>query len=170
MTTRAFVALGSNLNEPVKQIEEASAALSELADTTLEARSPLYQNDALGSDRQPAYVNGVVELRTGLAPHALLDALLAIEAAQGRTRDGTRWEPRNIDLDILLYGDMEIRDDRLRVPHAEMHRRRFVLEPLRDIAADLNVPGRGPLRDLIERAPRHALTRIAPGAPSLKAG
>lgn len=170
MTTRAFVALGSNLNEPVKQIEEASAALSELADTMLEARSPLYRNDALGSERQPAYVNGVAELRTGLDPHALLDALQAIEAAQGRTRNGTRWGPRNIDLDILLYGDMEICDARLRVPHPEMHLRRFVLEPLRDIAADLNVPGRGPLRDLIERAPCHALTKIAPDALSLKAG
>lgn len=170
MTTRAFVALGSNLNEPVKQIEEALAALSELADTTFEARSPLYRNEALGSDRQPAFVNGVAELYTGLGPHALLDALQAIEAAQGRTRDGTRSGPRTIDLDILLYGDMEIRDDRLRVPHPEMHRRRFVLEPLRDIAADLSVPGRGPLRDLIDRAPPHALTRIAPGTASLKAG
>ncbi len=170
MTTRAFVALGSNLNEPVKQIEEALAALSELAETTLEARSPLYWNEAVGSDRQPVYVNGVAELRTGLGPHALLDALQVIEAAQGRTRDGKRWGARTIDLDILLYGDMEIRDDRLEVPHPEMHRRRFVLEPLRDVAADLSVPGQGALRDLIERAPPHALTRIAPDAPSLKAG
>jgi 2-amino-4-hydroxy-6-hydroxymethyldihydropteridine diphosphokinase len=168
--TRAFVALGSNLNEPVKQIEEALAALSVLADTTLVACSPLYRNEALGSDPQPVYVNGVAELRTGLGPHALLDALQAIEAVQGRTRGGKCWRPRTIDLDILLYGDMEIRDDRLEVPHPEMHRRRFVLEPLRDLAADLSVPGRGPLRDLIERAPPHGLIRIAPDAPSLKAG
>lgn len=162
MRTRAFVALGSNLNDPLAQIKAACAALSGIAETSVVRCSPLYRNDAVGPGRQPEFVNGVVELETGLEAHALLDALQRVESSQGRRRGDARWEPRIIDLDILLYGDAQIQDDRLTVPHPEMHLRRFVLQPLYDIAPALEIPGRGGLEALLKSAPGHGMRQIEP--------
>ena len=161
MKTRAFIALGSNLDDPRTRIDAAFRALAQLPATRLAKRSPIYRNRAVGPRRQPDFVNAVAELVTGLGPYVLLDAIQEIERSQGRERNAERWAPRVIDLDILLCGDHQMRDDRLTLPHPEMHRRRFVLQPLSDIAPDLEIPGHGPLRDLLQRAPAHELTKIA---------
>lgn len=160
MKTRAFIALGSNLNDPLKQIDAAFRALAKLPDTRLSKRSPTYRNPALGPGWQPDYFNAVAELIAGLDPYALLDALQDIETSQGRKRDAERWAPRVIDLDMLLYGDLQVRVDRLTLPHPEMHLRRFVLQPLSDVAPELEIPGHGTLRDLLKRAPAHELSKI----------
>lgn len=160
MKTRAFIALGSNLDDPLLRIDAAFCALSELSQTQLTKRSPSYRNPAVGPGRQPDFINAVAELATGLDPFDLLDAVKDIEATQGRQGNAERWAPRVIDLDILLYGDRQMRDDRLTLPHPEMHRRRFVLQPLSDIAPELEIPGHGPLRALLQQAPAHELIKI----------
>lgn len=170
MKTRVFIALGSNLDEPLARIEAAFRALAKLPATKLTKRSPCYRNRAVGPGLQPDFINAVAELRTDLDPHDLLDAIQDIERDQGRERDAERWAPRVIDLDILLYGDLEMRDDRLTLPHPEMHRRRFVLEPLSDIAPDLEIPGRGPLQDLLPKAPEHEMIKVASSPSAVETG
>ncbi len=170
MKTRAFIALGSNLDDPLAQIDAALRALSALPDTRLVKRSPLYRNQAVGPGRQPEFINAVAELVTALEPYALLDAIQGIEAAQGRNREAERWVPRVIDLDIVLYGQRQIRDDRLTLPHPELHRRRFVLQPLNDIAPDIVIPGCGPLHELLRQAPKHEMTEVALSASVLASG
>jgi 2-amino-4-hydroxy-6-hydroxymethyldihydropteridine diphosphokinase len=159
--TRAFIALGSNLDDPPKRIDSAFRALARLPATRLSKRSPSYRNRAVGPGKQPDFVNAVAELITGLDAYVLLDAIQDIERSQGRERNAGRWAPRVIDLDLLLYGNRRVGDDRLTLPHPEMHRRRFVLQPLSDIAPDLEIPGHGPLREVLQRAPAHELTYIA---------
>lgn len=160
MKTQAFIALGSNLNDPLSQIDAAFRALSSLPETRLSGRSPSYRNRALGPEPQPDFINAVAGLLTGLTPHQLLDALQAIESAQGRERHAKRWAPRVIDLDLLLYGHLQMRDRRLTLPHPELIQRRFVLQPLSDIAPDLEIPGHGALRYLLQRAPAHELIKV----------
>ncbi len=168
VTTPAFIALGSNLNGPLLQIETAFRALAALPATRLTARSPSYRNCALGPEPQPEFINAVAGLLTGLGPHQLLNALQAIEIAQGRERHAERWAPRVIDLDLLLYGDLRISDGRLTLPHPELSKRRFVLQPLSDIAPDIEIPGHGALSDLLQRAPAHELTRVDSIEPAVK--
>jgi 2-amino-4-hydroxy-6-hydroxymethyldihydropteridine diphosphokinase len=91
----------------------------------------------------------VAQVSTTLPPRALLDSLLAVECRLGRTRDGPRFGPRTIDLDLLLYGDEILSEPGLEVPHPRLHERRFVLEPLVELAPDLVVPGRGTVRELL---------------------
>lgn len=161
MSTRVYIALGSNLNDPLAQIDAALSGLAALDDSRLVARSPLYRNSALGPGRQPDFINAVAALMTGLDPHTLLDQIQKVETAQGRKRDAERWAPRVIDLDILLYGQLEISDGRLTLPHPEMHRRRFVLQPLCDIAPELEIPALGPVRELLRNAPPHELIKVS---------
>ena len=168
MTTSAFIALGSNLNDPLSQIEAGFRALAALPATRLSGRSPSYRNRALGPEPQPDFINAVAGLLTGLGPHQLLDALQAIETAQGRERHAERWAPRVIDLDLLLYGDLQMRDGRLTLPHPELINRRFVLQPLSDIAPELEIPGHGALRDLLKRAPAHELIEVSSIEPAVK--
>jgi 2-amino-4-hydroxy-6-hydroxymethyldihydropteridine diphosphokinase len=146
---RAYVGLGSNLAEPRVQIVRAVRALDALAETRLVGVSRLYQSPPWGLSAQPDFVNAAVCLESALAPRALLAALLAIERDAGRERVGPRYGPRVIDLDLLIYGDCVIDEPGLRVPHPRLHERAFVLLPLADIAPDLEVPGRGPVRNLL---------------------
>ncbi len=146
----AYVALGSNLADPQAQLRQATAALSRLPDTALAATSRWYRTAPLGPPGQPDYLNAVVHLRTGLSPYALLAALLLIETAQGRVRGPQRWGPRSLDLDLLLYGDRVLHDPELTLPHPRLHERRFVLEPLAEIAPAVIVQGRGRVRDLLQ--------------------
>lgn len=164
----AYIALGSNLNDPQSQIEAGFRALAALPATRLTARSPSYRNRALGHEPQPDFINAVAALLTGLGPHQLLNALQAIEIAQGRERHAERWAPRVIDLDLLLYGDLQMRDGRLTLPHPELLKRRFVLQPLSDIAPDLEIPGHGALRDLLQRSPAHELIEVDSIEPAVK--
>ncbi|AOV16584.1 2-amino-4-hydroxy-6-hydroxymethyldihydropteridine diphosphokinase [Acidihalobacter aeolianus] len=153
----AYVALGSNLDDPVAQIERATHALAALPLTRLRRRSQLYANPPMGPQDQPEYVNAVAALETALAPLALLDALQAIETEQGRTRSGPRWGARTLDLDLLLYDDLEWDDPRLTLPHPGLHERDFVLYPLAEIAPQLAIPGREPLVALLAQCPSRGL-------------
>jgi 2-amino-4-hydroxy-6-hydroxymethyldihydropteridine diphosphokinase len=136
----AYIGIGSNLAEPLEQVRRAVTALKSIPASSLLAVSPWYGSSPVGGpDGQPDYINGVACLQTRLAPHALLDALQAIEQQQCRERH-TRWDARTLDLDLLLYGDQLIDDDKLTLPHPRMHTRAFVLAPLADIAPNLALP------------------------------
>jgi 2-amino-4-hydroxy-6-hydroxymethyldihydropteridine diphosphokinase len=150
--TDAYVALGSNLGDPLGQVEQAFEALNRLPATRLVARSRLYRSTPMGGPPgQPDYLNAVARLVTGLAPLDLLRGLQAIEQASGRQR-GERWGPRTLDLDVLVYGSVQIDSAELQVPHPRMTERPFVLLPLYEVApSDLSVPGFGLLRDLVAR-------------------
>ena len=136
----AFVALGANLGDPLAQIRQAVAALQQLPNSRFIACSPLYGSIPMGPSEQPDYVNGVAWLETELSPHALLDETQRIELALGRVRKDERWGPRTLDLDLLLYGEERIHDERLTVPHYGMKTRAFVLLPLFDLAPHLVLP------------------------------
>lgn len=150
-----YIGLGSNLECPERQVASAIRTLSALPNSKLLASSRLYRTAPVGLTDQPDYINAVVRLETRLEPRALLDALQAIERAHGRRRDGTRWGPRTLDLDILLYGDERLDTPGLTIPHPELANRAFVLVPLSEIApADLQVPGLGDLAALAARRGR----------------
>jgi 2-amino-4-hydroxy-6-hydroxymethyldihydropteridine diphosphokinase len=156
-----FVALGANLEDPERQVRSALNDLARLPETALIASSALYRTAPLGPPGQPDYINAVACLTTRLPPRALLEALQGIELAHGRQRDGTRWGPRPLDLDILLYGDERIDEPGLRIPHPEMARRVFVLVPLADVApADFVISGAGTLGDLLAGCPRDGITTL----------
>lgn len=144
----AYVALGSNLDDPRVQVERGFDALARLPRTTLKARSRLYRTPPWGVVEQPDFVNAVAVLQTELPPHELLQALLAIEAAAGRVR-GVRNGPRVLDLDLLVYDDVSLQASDLVLPHPRLHERAFVLLPLADVAADVVIPGRGRVGDLL---------------------
>jgi 2-amino-4-hydroxy-6-hydroxymethyldihydropteridine diphosphokinase len=149
----AYIGLGSNLEEPLRQIRRALGALAGLPETRLVKRSSLYRSKPVGPLGQPDYVNAVACVETSLSPHDLLSELQALETAQGRRRDGPRWGARTLDLDILLYGALRLDDERLTIPHPRMTERAFVLVPLREIAPALVVPGAGRVADLAARVP-----------------
>lgn len=134
-----FIALGSNLKNPIAQVNQALIALNEIADTQLVNRSPWYQSRAVGPGQQEDYINGVAQLSTLLTPLALLEELQKIEIQQGRERV-VHWGARTLDLDILLYGDLTMDHPRLQIPHPCMDQRNFVVKPLLDIAPHLQLP------------------------------
>ncbi len=155
-----YIALGSNLEGPVGQLERGVRALGALPDSVVRRVSRFYRTEPVGPPGQPDYINAVVGLETRLRPLALLDAMQRIERTQGRVRR-ERWGPRTLDLDLLLYGDEEIDSPRLQVPHPRMHERLFVLRPLADIvAADFVIPGRGRLEAQLAACPRTGVERI----------
>ena len=139
--TRAYVALGSNLDDPKQQLLDAMEALANLPNTAVLKRSSLYRTPPWGMLDQPAFINAAVELETSLSPHALLDALLTIERRAGRVR-AARNGPRTLDLDLLHVDGVQLDDARLTLPHPRMADRAFVLLPLRDVAPSLALPGR----------------------------
>ncbi len=131
--TRCYLALGSNLEHPARQLQQAVAALKRSTAVHLKRCSSIYRSQALGGPGgQPDYFNAVVAIDTALSPLPLLDLLQAIESAQGRVRS-EHWGPRTLDIDILLYGAQSIAEPRLTVPHPQMTRRNFVLVPLAEI-------------------------------------
>jgi 2-amino-4-hydroxy-6-hydroxymethyldihydropteridine diphosphokinase len=144
----AYVALGSNLDDPRAQVERGFDALATLPHTALRARSRLYRTLPWGVTDQPDFVNAVASLETALTPRDLLEALLAIESRAGRVRN-LRYGPRVLDLDLLLYDDAELHEPGLDIPHPRLHERPFVLLPLADLAVDLVVPGHGRVADLL---------------------
>jgi 2-amino-4-hydroxy-6-hydroxymethyldihydropteridine diphosphokinase len=147
----AYVALGSNLDDPAIQVERAFAALAGLPGTHLVLRSRAYRSPPLGPADQPDFVNAVAALLTVLEPHALLHELKSLEAALGRAAPSLRWGPRRIDLDLLMHGGARVADDRLTLPHPGIAERAFVLRPWAEIAPDVLVPGLGRVRRLLER-------------------
>ena len=159
----AFIGLGSNLDRPEQQIRQALFELDGIEHSHLAGQSPLYGSSPVGPPGQPDYVNAVARLDTSLDAHALLDALHAIEHSHGRVR-GEYWGARTLDLDLLLYGDRQIHSATLNVPHPQLHLRAFVLVPLHDLAADLVLPGLGPLKDYLPQSPGQDLWRLPESA------
>ena len=156
----AFIALGSNLDDPENRVRQGIEALAELPQARLLAASSLYRSAALGHTAQPDFVNAVAQISTGLAPQALLADLLAIEKRFGRERSFAN-APRTLDLDLLLYDEQDIDEPGLAVPHPRMHERAFVLAPLVEIAPDCIIPGRGPAADWLARCTNQAIVRLA---------
>lgn len=157
----AYVALGSNLDGPCEQVERALDALAGLPDSRLVLRSSLYRTRPLGPVAQPDFVNAAAGLLTRLEPAALLSQLKALEARLGRERPVVRWGPRRIDLDLLVHGCARIVEPDLEVPHPGIAERAFVLVPLAEFAPDLLVPGRGSVRDLLDRLDCADVERLA---------
>lgn len=145
---QAFIGLGSNLDDPVAQLDRALAALDAGAGIRVAGVSSFYRTEPWGDTAQPAFVNAVARLETALSPEALLDALASIEAAAGRSR-ARRWGPRTLDLDLLVFDDLRSDDPGLTLPHPRLHERAFVLVPLAELAPALEIPGRGPVRELL---------------------
>lgn len=138
----AAIALGSNLGDRARSIESALAAIARLPGCQVEARSTLVETEAVGPGAQGPYLNAAAVIRTGLRPRPLLEALLDIECDHGRIRTpGERWGPRTLDLDLLLFDDLIIREPGLEIPHPRLHQRAFVLIPLNQIAPGWPVPG-----------------------------
>ena len=137
----AYIALGSNLGDRERHLRAALEALRALGGVSELVASRVYETDPVGPGDQRPYLNAVARVRTDLPPRALLDRLLAIERSEGRERGPLRNAPRTLDLDLLLYGEREIDEPGLVVPHPRIAQRPFVLEPLCDLAPDLVFPG-----------------------------
>lgn len=129
----AYIGFGSNLGDTLGNIDRGIEALLAGGGVAVTARSPLYRTEPVGFADQDWFVNGAARIETALSPDALLQRLKEIEAAAGRRPGGVRNGPRELDLDILLYGDASFSRPDLTVPHPRMHERRFVLKPLCDI-------------------------------------
>ena len=150
MSVSAFIGLGGNLGDTRQILDAAIVRLGEHPGLRLTGRSRFYRTPPWGPVPQPDFINAAIRVDTDLAPHALLDVLLDTERAFGRVRDGQRWGPRVLDLDLLSYGNLILHDDRLQVPHPRMAERAFVLLPLADLDAEYPVPGQGAVTDLLE--------------------
>ena len=148
--TRAYIALGANLGDPVATVHAATEALRGLPHTQLIAASSLYRTAPVGLRNQPDFINAVVSVETQLGARELLDELFAIEARFGRHRSVPN-APRTLDLDLLLHGDTISNDIQLTLPHPRMHLRAFVLVPLAEILSGLPIPGHGTVSDLLRR-------------------
>lgn len=158
---RAYVALGSNLGDSKQHLLDAIEALAVLPDTSLIARSRIYRTPPWGKLDQPDFLNAVVALETSREPHDLLDALLNIERAAGRERNGERWGPRTLDLDLLYVAGKAVNSERLTLPHPHIANRAFVLLPLHDVAPELDVPGQGKVADLLRAVDTQGCTPLA---------
>ena len=157
--TRCFIALGSNLEQPLQQVKTAIQELSDLPASSLLHYSHWYQSSAVGPGEQADYINGVAELHSSLQPLALLDALQAIEHAHQRKKL-ERWGPRTLDLDLLFYGDQCINEPRLSVPHPSILERNFVLLPLAEIAPAWVLPNQLTVSQHLQQHPQEKLRLV----------
>lgn len=149
----AYIALGSNLKNPIQQVRQGITAIDQLEGVTVTARSALYQTAPVGyseSDQAkiPEFINAAICVETSLTPEALLTAILSVEDAAGRTRP-YHYAPRVLDCDLLLYESVTMQTERLTLPHPHMHERGFVLLPLFEIAPTLLIPNHGKIGPLI---------------------
>lgn len=155
----AYIGLGSNLADPVEQVKVAINNLQSLPYSHLVDWSSLYASPPMGPQDQPDYINAVVAIETTLSAHELLDALQAIEQNQGRIRK-RHWGERTLDLDVLLYGQQVVDDERLQIPHPGIALRAFVLYPLAEMSPDLNIPNVGNIEQLLKYCPRDGLRKL----------
>ncbi|KZX62559.1 2-amino-4-hydroxy-6-hydroxymethyldihydropteridine pyrophosphokinase [Vibrio sp. HI00D65] len=153
----AYIAVGSNLADPVSQANLAIEMLKSLPRSTFIATSQLYSSTPMGPQNQPDYINAVVAIKTELTPIELLDCTQKIELEQGRVRKDERWGPRTLDLDIVLYGNEVIDSERLTIPHYGMKEREFVLYPLAEIAPSLQLPDGTELTELLKIVDKNGL-------------
>lgn len=156
----AYVGLGSNLKGPVRQLDSAFDLLAEIPDTRLVARSALYRSAPFGGIEQPDFVNAAAALLTRLSAANLLVELQGVESRRGRLRDGARWGPRVLDLDLLVYSNLVVDDSDLTLPHPGIAERNFVLLPLREIAPGLVIAGLGRLDTLPVNFDEPKISRI----------
>ena len=147
--TRAYVGLGANLGDREATIRRAVELLRERVEVV--AVSALRETEPWGYEDQPPFLNGAIAVETDHSPRELLEVLLDVERALGRVRDGPRYGPRTIDLDLLVYGADVVDEPGLGVPHPRLHERRFALEPLAELDPGLVVPMRGRVQDLLAR-------------------
>jgi len=159
---RAVLAVGSNLGDRLGTLQECVTAIGRLPDTDVLAISPVYETDPVGGPAQPDYLNAVLVVETGLRPGELLDAAHRIEADFGRVR-AERFGPRTLDIDIISYAGELSDDPVLTLPHPRAHERAFVLAPWHDVDAHAELPGRGPVSDLLAGLDGHGVRRV-PGA------
>lgn len=155
----AYVALGANLGDPASTVKAAFGALANLPESRIVRCSSLYRTAPVGMIAQPDFINAVLALETTLAPEALLDELFEVETRFGRQRaekDG----PRTLDLDLLLYGKQFVDLPRLKLPHPRLHLRAFVLQPLAEIAPDLEIPGRGHINSWLPAVANQGIARL----------
>jgi 2-amino-4-hydroxy-6-hydroxymethyldihydropteridine diphosphokinase len=145
----AYLGIGANLGEREATLRAAVERLAEAEGIEVVAVSTLRETEPVGYLDQPRFLNGAVSVRTSLPPRALLERLLAVERELGRERGGPRFGPRTIDLDLLLYGDETVDEPGLTVPHPRLAERRFVLEPLAELAPDLALPDGRRVRELV---------------------
>lgn len=163
--SRAYIALGSNLQFPAHQILKAFDELDAIPRTQVIKKSSLYSTTPVGYEDQPDFINAVVELETKLDPEKLLTYLLAIENLHGRRRPFPN-APRQLDLDLLLYDNLQMQTADLVIPHPRMHTRGFVLLPLAEIAPDMKIPGSAlatqNIAELAATLPDQGVTKVNP--------
>jgi 2-amino-4-hydroxy-6-hydroxymethyldihydropteridine diphosphokinase len=148
---KAWLGLGSNLQRPVAQLRQAIERLDALDGVEVSRLSSFYRTPPCGDEQQDDFINCVVQIETSLDPLTLLGELHTVEDAMGRRRSGRRWGPRIIDIDLLLYADQQYQSDELEVPHPRMHERAFVLVPLAELDAGLEIPGRGAIGKFLQQ-------------------
>lgn len=157
---RVYVGVGSNLGNPVENVASAVTALGKLPSASSLVCSSFFTSEPIGYENQADFVNAVCMLETRMQPQQLLETLHQIEQKAGRQRDGVRWGPRTLDLDLLLYGDSVISTPTLVVPHPRMHERAFVLYPLQEISPYLEIPGAGTVAELAGRCSEQKCVRM----------
>lgn len=155
----AYIGLGSNLHQPIQQIEQALLALDQLPNSYLLSYSSLYQSAPMGPQDQPPFINAVAKLATGFTPLELLDQLQAIENQQGRIRE-ERWGARTLDLDLLLYDHTIMQSDRLTLPHYGIKDRDFVLKPLAELSPEMTLPDGSIVSELLNHCPQYDLVAL----------
>jgi 2-amino-4-hydroxy-6-hydroxymethyldihydropteridine diphosphokinase len=156
---QAFIALGSNLQDPQAQVERALQTIANTPRIKLIKASSLFKTAPIGYDNQPDFINAVAEIETDLSPLALLHKLLAIEARHGRERPFPN-APRVLDLDVLLYGNIEINTAELTLPHPRMHTRGFVMLPLAEIAPKINIGNHGYADELASKCDNQGVSKL----------
>jgi 2-amino-4-hydroxy-6-hydroxymethyldihydropteridine diphosphokinase len=156
---RAYIGLGSNLDSPQQQVLSAIAEITALDGVQAVEASSLYRSLPMGPQDQPDYINAVIAVDTSMDPHALLDALQRLEQDHGRKRL-RHWGERTLDLDIIVYDDLILTDERLHIPHPGLAERAFVLYPLAEVAPSLQVPTFGPVSELLTRCDATGLVRL----------
>jgi len=155
----AYIALGSNMENPAWQLQDAVEAIGNWKHTSIEAISAVYSSTAVGPGNQPDYLNAVLKIHTRLSATSLLRALQEQESNQGRVRN-ERWGARTLDLDILLFDNLQLSTEALKIPHPSMTQRNFVLYPLADVAeSDMLLPDGADLDTVLQHCPRGDLVK-----------
>ena len=157
---KAWLGLGSNLQQPVAQLKEVLSRLGTADRIEILRTSSFYRTPPWGDEQQDDFINAVAEIETSLEPVPLLRVMQSIENMMGRQRDGRRWGPRLIDIDLLLYGDQQYQSDELQLPHPRMHERAFVLVPMCELDATLEIPTRGVSGNLLEQVDCSGIYRL----------
>ena len=150
--TIAWLGIGSNLGDRLGFLRAAAAGVNALPETTVLEKSGIYETAPIGGVEQDPFLNGVLKIETGLSPEQLLQAVLQIEALNGRERK-VHWGPRTLDIDILAYGDLQVNQRNLQIPHPFLGERAFVLVPWAELAENYHIPGKGTVLELLQQLP-----------------